>query len=113
LFICAHVRLIALVYVDDLILIGSSIAALDGLTQSLAVDFPIKDLGPLSFFLGVEVTTCAARLHLSQQRYISDLLHKTNMTIAKPISSPMSACTPLKSSMGSLCTLYRDTVGAL
>ena len=78
----------ALVYVDDLNLTRSSTAALDDLIQSLAVDFPIKDLGPLNFFLGVEVTTCATRLHLSQQRYILDLLHKTNMTLAKPISSP-------------------------
>jgi hypothetical protein len=113
LFTCAHVWLMAIVCVDDLILIGSSTAALDGLIQSLVVDFPIKDLGPLSFFLGVEVTTFAARLHLSQQGYILDLLHKTNMTISKPISSPMSASTPLRSSMGSLCTLYRNTLGAL
>lgn len=106
----------ALVYVGDLILTGSSTTTLDGLIQSLPVDFPIKDLGPLSFFLGVEVTTCAAGLHLSQHRYISNLLHKKNMTLAKPISSPTTASTPLCKFNGvtmSNATLYRNIAGAL
>jgi hypothetical protein len=105
-----------LVYVDDLILTGSSSAALDDLLHSLSAAFPVKDLGPLSYFLGVEVTQCAAGLHLSQHRYITDLLHKTNMTLAKPLTSPMAASASLSKFAGITltdATLYRSTVGAL
>jgi hypothetical protein len=116
LFTSAQVRLMALVYVDDILLTGSSTAALDGLICSLSIDFPIKDLGPMSFFLGVEVTHCPEGLHLSQHRYVLDLLHKTNMTLAKPTTSPMFASAPLSKFDGlslSDATLYRSTVGAL
>jgi hypothetical protein len=45
----------------------------------LSIEFPIKDLGYLSFILGVEVHNSASGLHLSQQRYIVDILKRTNM----------------------------------
>jgi len=116
LFTSAQIQLLALVYVDDILLTGSSPVALDSLIRSLSIDFPIKDLGPLSYFLGVEVTRCPEGLHLSQHRYIMDLLQKTNMMLAKPITSPMSASAPLSKFAGislSDATLYRSTVGVL
>lgn len=69
LFQAARTRLMALVYVDDILLTRSSSAALDSLVQVLSSNFPIKDLGPLAYFLGVEVTQTTAGLHLSQQHY--------------------------------------------
>jgi hypothetical protein len=116
LFKSAHVQLMVLVYVNDLILTGSSHVSLDDLLRSLSAAFPIKDLGPLTYLLGVEVTKCAAGLHLSQHRYITDLLHKTNMTLAKPLTSPMAASTSLSKFVGITltdATLYQSTVGAL
>jgi hypothetical protein len=112
----ASVQLFALVYLDDIILTGSNSAALDHLIHTLSAEFPVKDLGDLSFFLGVEVQRVADGILLSQQRYISDLLHRTNMHLAKPISSPMSSSTQLSKFDGlSLtdATLYRSTVGSL
>jgi hypothetical protein len=58
----ASIQLFALVYVDDIILTGCSSNAVEGLIQNLSSEFPIKDLGPLSFFLGVEVQHVAAGL---------------------------------------------------
>jgi hypothetical protein len=60
------------------------------LLQSLQVEFAIKDLGPLYFFLGMEAIPTSERLILSQQRNILDLLRKSNMSDAKPIKTPMS-----------------------
>jgi hypothetical protein len=116
LFNSAHTRLMVLVYVDDLILIGSSMSALDELLKLLLLAFPIKDLGPLSFFLGVEVTQCATGIYLSQHKYILDLLKKTHMALAKPLTSPMSTSTPLSKYIGTTlsdATMYHSTVGAL
>ena len=62
------------------------------LINCLQLDFAIKDLGPLHFFLGNEAVLVANGLFLTQCRYIKDLLSRTKMTYAKPISSPMSCC---------------------
>jgi hypothetical protein len=44
-----------LVYVDDIIIASSSSAAVDLLLGQLQSDFALKDLGALSYFLGIEV----------------------------------------------------------
>jgi hypothetical protein len=55
-------------------------------------------------------------LYLSQQRYINNLLKRTNMSLAKPITSPMSSTTVLSKEIGHKVEdpfLYRSTVGSL
>jgi hypothetical protein len=44
-----------LIYVDDIIIIASIPVAITKLLQLLSVDFAVKDLGDLHYFLGVEV----------------------------------------------------------
>jgi hypothetical protein len=44
-----------LIYVDDIIIVSSSSLATNNLIQELMKDFAVKDLGPLEFFLGIEV----------------------------------------------------------
>jgi hypothetical protein len=88
-----------LIYVDDIIITSSNIAAISQLISDLHSSFALKDLGPLHFFLGVEATWQSDGLHLSQQRYIHDILTKTNMVLAKPISTPMLASTTLSLEM--------------
>jgi hypothetical protein len=110
------VKLLALVYVDDIILTGSTIAIVDAFIRELSTVFPMKDLGDLNFFLGVEVNRVPAGILRSQQRYICDILKPTNMSLVKPIISPLSASSPLSKFFGSTFedpTLYRQTVGAL
>ena len=45
--------LILLVYVDDIILTGSSDSLLAQFVSQLAVQFSVKDLGSLNYFLGI------------------------------------------------------------
>ena len=75
---------------DDIIITASKPSAIDDLLCHLKTNFAIKDLGTLNFFLGVEVLPNSSSLVLSQKRYIVDLLRKTNMLKAKPVSSPMA-----------------------
>jgi hypothetical protein len=63
-----------LIYVDDILITSSLPQGTATLLHSLRVDFAIKDLGPLYYFLGMEATTTPDGLILSQQRYILDLL---------------------------------------
>nr|KYP77143.1 Putative transposon Ty5-1 protein YCL074W [Cajanus cajan] len=54
-----------LVYVDDIIVTGSSHIELSNLISTLAARFSLKDLGCLTYFLGVEVIPSATGLFLS------------------------------------------------
>ena len=101
---------------DDLIVTVSQPSTIDTLLHHLQLDFAIKDLGNLNFFLGVEALPTTNGLLLSQKRYILDLLGKTKMLEAKPLSSPMASPTNLSAFEGDPlldATLYRSTVGAL
>lgn len=55
-----------LVYVDDIILVSSSVVATDRLVLALSSDFAVKDLGKLHYILGLEVTYPQDGLALSQ-----------------------------------------------
>lgn len=44
-----------LVYVDDLLITGSDNKLIQQLKETLMDQFSLKDLGPLRYFLGVEV----------------------------------------------------------
>ncbi|KAI5342674.1 hypothetical protein L3X38_010550 [Prunus dulcis] len=48
----------------------------------------MKDLGPLHYFLGIEVDYNGDSMHLMQSKYALDLLSRTKFTEAKLISSP-------------------------
>jgi hypothetical protein len=118
LFIYKHksLTMFILIYVDDIIITSSQPSAIDDLLISLTHDSAVKDLGPLNFFLSVEVLSTPHGILLSQQRYIMDLLIRTKMNEAKPITIPMASTTSLSAFDGEPFpdhTLYRSTVGAL
>jgi hypothetical protein len=45
--------------------------------------------------LGAEVNRVPAGFLLSQHKYICDILKRTNMSLVKPITSPLSVASPL------------------
>lgn len=79
-----------LVYVDDIIVTGPSPSHIQSFITTLATKFSLKDLGSLSYFLGVEVLPHPKRILLSQSKYILDILSRTNMAECKPISTPIT-----------------------
>lgn len=74
IFITPLVNLYILIYADGIIITGPSSAAIDQSIHELNLDFAVKDLRPLSFFLGVEVVPYGGGLFLTQSCYIVDLL---------------------------------------
>lgn len=63
-----------LVDVNDIIITGSSSKIISLMVQGLSARFFLKDLGPLQYFLGVEVLPSEDGILLSQRKYIQDLL---------------------------------------
>jgi hypothetical protein len=112
------VSIYLLVYVDDIIVLSSSSPAIDRLVQGLRQEFVVKDLGPLHFFLGIEVARCSQGLTLTQRQYALDLLQRSGMLKCKAVDTPMSATVKLfpndSPSLGDDdATTYRSVVGGL
>lgn len=61
-----------LVYVDGIIITGSSMAEISKVMNLPAEKFSLKELGDLSYFLGMEATRTSAGLLLTQTKYIMD-----------------------------------------
>ncbi|KAK1408451.1 hypothetical protein QVD17_40235 [Tagetes erecta] len=105
-----------IVYVDDIIITGPNSTLVETFINSLANRFSLKDLGTLSYFLGVEVIPHTDGLFLSQGKYILDLLNRANMSDSKPVTTPMSTSEPPTKLDGTPLpspTDYRAFVGAL
>ena len=105
-----------LVYVDDIIVTGNNTVVVERVLASFAERFSIKDPSDLHYFLGIEVTRSNQGLHLTQRKYITDLLNKYNLAEAKPVNTPLAASTPLILNSGDTlpdASQYRSIVGSL
>jgi hypothetical protein len=112
------VTIFLLVYVDDIIIASSSSSAVEALLQDLKSDFTLKDLGPLSYFLGIEVKQTSDGICLSQDKYTTDLLKCVGMFSYKPSITPLSSTGKLSAHEGEVLSLedatrYQSIVGAL
>lgn len=83
--------MVVLVYVDDLIIAGSSNHAISQLKGTLQSHFPIKDLVHLNYFLEIEMAASSKGLFLNQQNYILDLLEDAEMTNYKSAHTPLDS----------------------
>uniref|UniRef100_A0ACD5WYA4 Uncharacterized protein n=1 Tax=Avena sativa TaxID=4498 RepID=A0ACD5WYA4_AVESA len=107
-----------LIYVDDIIVTSSSDQAITALLHNLRLDFALKDLGDLHFFLGLEVHRQPNGLLLNQEKYATDLLHRVGMRDCTSCPTPLSTNDTLSLTDGSPLgpegiTRYRSIVGAL
>jgi hypothetical protein len=101
-----------LVYIDDIIVASSSLAAI--------ID-PLRDLNglrPLHYFLGIEVHRTSDRIHLSQAKYTTDILNRAGMTSCKGVTTLLPSNSKLSVQDGESLgpedvTKYRSMVGAL
>jgi hypothetical protein len=104
-------------YVDDIIVASSSQAATNALLMDLHQEFALKDLGDLSYFLGIEVQKTANGLVLSQSKYAQDILTRVGMANCTGMPTPLSSSEKIVA-QGELLgpedsTKYGSVVGAL
>lgn len=71
----------ALTYVDDVILAGNDQQLMEQVKQYLEKEFSFKDLGPLKYFIGIEVARTSKGIVLSQRKYTLDILKETGMQV--------------------------------
>src|SRR3979490_2563382 len=101
IWIRGDVKIFVPVFVDDLTLASKSISAISHVKTQLAKRFKLRDLGPTSSLLGIEITRDRSqrRLCLSQRQYISDMLDRYNLADSAPVTTPIDPGLKLSSSM--------------
>ena len=101
---------------NDIIITISCSVKVQQVIQDMQRTFALKDLGELSYFLGVEVSKLQNGIHLSQAKYIADILAKHDLVNCSPVLTPMSTGQQLtKNSSFEISNIsqYKSIIGAL
>jgi hypothetical protein len=107
--------LILVLYVDDLFLTGAE-KHIAGCKAYMAVEFEMKDIYMMHYFLGLEVWQRPGEVFLGQGKYAEHILKRFQMEDWKPMATPMIT-NPKKvtTSNSELVdpTLYRKLISSL
>jgi hypothetical protein len=106
---------ILLLYVDDLFLTGEEKLITD-CKKKLAVEFKMKDLDLMHYFLGLEVWQSPEKIFLNQGKYAVEILKRFDMLECKSMNTPMETnLTLLVDTSSELvdATMYRHIIGSL
>jgi hypothetical protein len=113
---CGNVHAFFLVYVDDILVTSNDQNFIATLISQLQLEFAMKDLGQLIYFLGIKATHNSSNLHLRQTRYIIDLLDRMQLIGIRLYRAPCVSGFKLSKFNGDNIpdpSEYRQTVGAL
>lgn len=94
-------RIIVPVFIDDMTIAAKSTEEVQQVKNDLRAHFKLRDLGPTSWLLGVEIKCNRSKrtLTLDQHQYIQDLLKRFNMEDCKPVTTPLDPSVCLSASM--------------
>jgi Reverse transcriptase (RNA-dependent DNA polymerase) len=117
-------RIIMPVVVDDMTLASKSQQAIDDFIKELSQHYDLRDLGPTTLFLGIEIQRDRANhsISLCQHQYILNMLERFKLTDCNSVQTPMDPGQRLDKSMGPSTpddvafmrqTPYLSAVGAL
>ncbi|KAH9670341.1 putative LRR receptor-like serine/threonine-protein kinase [Citrus sinensis] len=105
---------------SQLLSVKDNVERLEKFILEFSKTFALKDLGILSYFLGIEVSYADGCMYLSQRKYINDLLSKADMLDCKgcdtPIVTGLKLQKEVKGYLGQYvedATSYRSLVGDL
>ena len=121
---CVYIKdsgIIIVTYVDDMLIIGKDLDAINHVKQSLAREFKIEDLGPAQYFLGVRITRDWKKgtISLCQDSYIQKMLERFGLSNynAKATPFPSGAKEFLVPFIGTApkedIAIYQQYVGSL
>ena len=91
--------ILLLLYVD-MIITGDDLSGIQELKDFLSQQFKIKDLGYLSYFLGLEITHSVDGLYITQAKYVSEFLSQVGLTDSKIVDTPIKLNSHLTPSGG-------------
>ena len=105
------------VYVDDLILLVDLLCEMLDIKADLSSRFKMKDLGPLSYCLGIGIAQGNGWMQLQQRQYLVNLLERFRLGDAYHVTTPADPSVPLMASDGKSKPadhkLYQQMIGSL
>ena len=107
------------IHVDNLMILAENILEMQRLKGSLKVQFKMKDMGELHYYVGVCIVQDKERkqVYLHQGKYIEKMLKKFGQTEAKPVSTPADLNVKLQKEDGVSrpvdTVTYQSIVGSL
>ncbi|CAA7037483.1 unnamed protein product [Microthlaspi erraticum] len=110
-----HILLVA-VYVDDLLVTGSSLEMIIEFKRGMSANFEMSDLGKLTYYLVIEVYQHEDGITLKQERYARKILEETGMKDCNAVHAPMDLGLKLSKGQGERRideTEYRRNIGCL
>ncbi|XP_015158880.1 uncharacterized mitochondrial protein AtMg00810-like [Solanum tuberosum] len=105
-----------LVYVDAIIITGTDSSLITSLQQQLKDYFHMKDLGTLTYSLGLEVHNVASGVFLNQHKYTQDLISLAGLQDSSSVDTPLELNVKYRREEGDLLpdpTIFRQLVGSL
>jgi len=113
---CLTNLLLVCLYVDDLLVTGSSEKEIQGFKQFMMAEFEMTDLGKLSHFLGLEFNQVQNGVLMHQSRYAQEILKRFGMLNCNSASTPVKPGLKLeKDPEGELAyaTEFKKLIGSL
>jgi transposase InsO family protein len=104
---------VVLVWVDDLIIAASNDILMSETKQMLKDKFHMKDLGKLSYFLGMSFEQGADFVKMNQKRYLTKLLERFEMSDCKSRATPSEPKLECDGESLVDSRKYRELVGSL
>ncbi|XP_070007278.1 uncharacterized mitochondrial protein AtMg00810-like [Nicotiana sylvestris] len=80
---------VVLVYVDDLLVTGTSLALIQQVRKDLQARFKMKDLGELKFFLGIEFLRSKEGILMNQRKYALELVSEMGLAGSRTAVTPL------------------------
>ena len=105
------------IWVDDIVITANSEELINNIKETLKKKFKMTDLGPISWFLGIEFEQTDDGISMCQSYYLKGVLERFEMMNCKPRTTPCEAklneydC-PAENTPSDV-TRYRGIVGSL
>ena len=99
-----------------MLITGDDVEHISVLKKQLGEQFQMSDLGPLSYFLGIEVQHSPKGYFLSQSKYIEDLIGRSGISDNRTAATPMDLHLQLRPTDDTPLedpSRYRHIVGSL
>jgi hypothetical protein len=110
-----HMLIICL-YVDDLLVTGSSLVEIKNFKSQMQSEFEMTDLGKLTYFLGMELLETSGGIVLHQAKYAKEILRKFEMVDCNSSVTPADTKVKIEDDDTSEAvdsTMFRQLVGSL
>ncbi|KAJ9565483.1 hypothetical protein OSB04_001449 [Centaurea solstitialis] len=102
-------------YVDDMLIIGTSLVGILETKNYLSSNFKMKDLGEVDTILGIKVKRSESQISLSQTHYIEKILTKFQHLNIKEFNSPFDSSVKLEKNSGRVVAQleYASAIGCM